>query len=139
MTTKQFESRPANIRWRSVALPTEHGGWSFISEPILLGLLLAPSVGGMTLGVAALLVFLLRQPLNIYVKDVRGRRWAARTAGARRFALLYAALTLAAGLTVLLNLPAFDALLPLLLALPLFAIQLAFDFRNQSRSPLAEI
>lgn len=133
------KSNTTHVRWRSVALPTEHGGWSFISEPILLGLLLAPSIGGLALGVAALLVFLLRQPLKIYVKDVRGGRQVARTAAARRFARLYAALTLAAGLIGLLNLPALDALLPLLLALPLFAVQLVFDFRNRSRSLMAEI
>lgn len=136
---KKSEVHTSNIRLRSVALPTEHGGWSFISEPILLGLLLAPSVGGLALGVAALLAFLLRQPLKIYVKDMRGGRQTARTPTARRFALLYAALTLAAGLIALLNLPTFDALLPLLLALPLFAVQLTFDFRNQSRSLLAEM
>jgi hypothetical protein len=37
-----LESHTANIRWRAVALPTEHGSWSFVGEPILLGLLLAP-------------------------------------------------------------------------------------------------
>ena len=136
---KHQESQTTNVRWRSVALPTEHGGWSFISEPILLGLLLAPSVEGLALGVGALLAFLLRQPLKIYVKDIRGGRQVARTAAARRFALLYAALALAAGLIVLLNLPAFDALLPLLLALPIFGVQMVYDFRNQSRSLTAEI
>lgn len=139
MTTKQFESRPANVRWRSVALPTEHGGWSFIAEPILLGLLLAPSVGGLAVGVAALAAFLLRQPLKIYVKDIRAGRQVARTAAARQFALLYAVLILAAGVIVLLNMPTFEALLPVMLALPIFGFQLTYDFRNQSRSLIAEM
>jgi len=64
-------NRPANVRWRSVALPTEHGGWAFISEPVLLGLLLAPSAGGLALGLAAFAAFLLRQPFKLYAKDIR--------------------------------------------------------------------
>jgi hypothetical protein len=60
-----------NVRWQSIALPTEHGGWSFISEPILLGLLLTPSWGGLALAIGAFAAFLLRQPLKIVLKDVR--------------------------------------------------------------------
>ena len=43
---------------RSVALPTEHGGWGFLAEPILPGLLVAPSWAGLLLSLAALAVFL---------------------------------------------------------------------------------
>ena len=42
---------------RSVALPTEHGGWGLTLEPVLLGLLVAPSVAGLAIGGAAFLVF----------------------------------------------------------------------------------
>ncbi len=133
------KSPTTHIRWRSVALPTEHGGWSFISEPILLGLLLAPSSGGIALGVAALGVFLLRQPFKIFVKDVRSGRRVARTHTARQFILVYAVLTAAAGLMILLLMPSPETLLPLLFALPLFAIQLTYDISNQSRSIVAEI
>lgn len=31
--------RTANLPLKSVAIPTEHGGWGFTLEPILLGLL----------------------------------------------------------------------------------------------------
>lgn len=136
---KLSESHTANVRWRSIALPTEHGGWSFVCEPILLGLLLAPSLAGLALGAAALGAFLLRQPLRIYIKDMRSERRATRTPVARQFALLYAALTLTAGLITLLNTPSFDALLPLLFALPIFVVQLAYDFSNKSRSLIAEM
>jgi hypothetical protein len=122
-----------------VALPTEHGGWSFISEPILLGLLLAPSFGGIALGIAALGTFLLRQPFKIFVKDVRNRRRIARTQTAKQFILVYAGLTAAAGLIMLLLIPTPDTLLPLLFALPLFATQLTYDIGNQSRSAVAEL
>ncbi len=127
------------VRWRSVALPTEHGGWAFVIEPLLLGLLLAPGLGGLTLSIAALGAFLLRQPLKLYVKDVRNQRSVPRTYVARRFMLLYGAVTGAASLATLALIPSLDALLPLLFALPLLAIQLTYDLRNQSRSLPAEI
>lgn len=135
----QTRSQTGNVRWRSIALPIEHGGWGFISEPILLGLLLAPSWGGFALSVAAFAIFLLRQPLKIYAKDIRNRRRVPRTVTARRFVLFFGTIALAAGGIMLVFLPAADALLPFLLALPLVTIQLANDVRNRSRTLLAEL
>ena len=132
-------SQTGNVRWRSVALPTEHGGWGFISEPIILGLLLAPSWGGLALSVAAIAVFLLRQPLKIYLKDVRNRRRVPRTIAARRFVVIYAAIALAACAAMLLLLPTLNALFPLLLALPFVMMQLAADVKNRSRTLFAEL
>ena len=43
-------ARPA---WRVVALPDEHGGWGLTAEPVLLGLLVAPSWAGLAIGAAA--------------------------------------------------------------------------------------
>ncbi len=138
-TSSTSPSAATNVRWRSVGLPTEHGGWSFIAEPILLGLLLAPSGGALALGVAALGLFLLRQPLKIVTRDRRSGREYARTRLALRFVLLYGGLTLVAVLGVLLLLPAPAALIPLLLALPLVALQIRYDVENQSRAAIAEM
>jgi hypothetical protein len=129
------DDRASTVRWRSVALPAEHGGWSFVGEPLLLGLLLAPGVGGFALAVAAMGAFLLRQPLKLWVKG----RATPRTLAARRFALLYGAVTVIASVATLLLLPSYDALLPLLFALPVLAVQLTYDLRNQSRAAAAEI
>ena len=38
-------ARPRAL-WRSVAVPTEHGGWGLTFEPVLLGLIVAPSWAG---------------------------------------------------------------------------------------------
>src|SRR5690606_8314064 len=63
-------------QWRAVALPAEHGGWSFWLEPILLGLLLAPTIAGLWLALASFGVFLSRQPFKIAWADrQRGRRF----------------------------------------------------------------
>ena len=127
------------VGWQWVALPTEHGGWGFISEPILLGLLLAPGWGGLALSAAAFAVFLLRQPLKIILKDFRNSRSVPRTDAARKFALIYGAIAVGAGIMMLLFLPTADALLPLVFALPFALIQLAADVQNRSRIPLAEL
>ena len=54
---------------RAVAMPSEHGGWGLTTEPGLLGLLVEPSLAGAALAVAALLLFLVRQPVH-HLADV---------------------------------------------------------------------
>jgi len=133
------QNRASSVRLRSVALPTEHGAWAFVSEPLLLGLILAPGLAGLSLSIAALGAFLLRQPLKVYIKDIRNQRLVPRTYAARRFILIYGGITGIASVVTLLLMPSMNVLLPLLLALPLFTFQLIYDLRNQSRSPAAEI
>src|SRR5689334_962019 len=43
---------------RALALPTEHGGWGLLLEPLLLGLLIVPSAPGAAVAAAALGAFL---------------------------------------------------------------------------------
>ena len=59
---------------RSVALPTEHGGWGLTLEPALLGLLVAPSWAGACLAAAAFVAFLVRTPLKTVLVDRYRRR-----------------------------------------------------------------
>lgn len=127
-------------QWRAVALPAEHGSWSFWLEPVLLGLLVAPSGAGAWLALASFAAFLTRQPLKIAWTDHQRRRRYQRTRAAERFALLYGLIALAA-LGLALNAAAEragDLLLPLLFAVPLAAVQAFFDLRHESRHPLAE-
>src|SRR5688572_23763420 len=127
------------VRWQSVALPTEHGGWGFVSEPVVLGLLLAPSFGGLAMGIAAFAAFLLHQPLKIVLKDTRAGRSVPRTAAAQRFVLIYGGTLAAAGIIVLLLMPSWIVLAPLVMSTPLIAVQLWQDSQNQGRSLLAEL
>ncbi len=64
---------------RSVALPAEHGGWSFWLEPVLLAMLVAPSGTGLALVILSLASFLMRQPLKIAWIDLNKRKLYART------------------------------------------------------------
>lgn len=136
LTRQPAQRRQVNLR--SVALPTEHGGWGFVLEPIVLGLLVAWSLPGAAVALAMLALFLLHQPLKLALKDNLKRRRVSRTAYAERFALLYGAVSAAALLAALLTAaPAF--LIPLALALPLMLVRLAHDARSQSRGLPAEL
>lgn len=130
------KARKVNIR--RVALPTEHGGWAFVLNPILLGLLVVPSLDGLLLGVAALCTFLIHQPFKQWWSDYRVKRKIARTPIARNFALAYAVVAaLAAGYVISQNAGAF--LLPLALAVPLGITQQMYDAQGRSRELVPEL
>lgn len=136
MSMTASQSRRPNLR--PVALPAEHGGWGFLLEPLLLGLLVAPSLGGVCLALAAIGAFLVHQPLKILVGDRRRGRRFARTALAERFALLYAAIA-TLGLLGALALSGPVPLVPILLAVPLAMVLLVYDVQNESRHWLPEL
>ncbi len=128
----------ATATYRQVTIPTEHGGWSLTLEPALLGLIVAPSVAGTALAAAALTAFVLRTPLKLVFVDLRRGRRLGRTEKAAQaatgLALVLAVLTAIAALT------GERALFwPLLAALPLFAIEFAYDIRSKSRRLLPEL
>lgn len=129
--------KPNGVRLRAVALPAEHGGWSFLFEPIALGLLVAPAPAGLCLSVGMIFAFLARHPLKLALSDRRRGKRLARTPVAERFALLYGALSLAGfGLTFAAG--GAGPLVPLLIAAPFFALQAYFDATAQSRAAAAE-
>lgn len=125
-------------RLRTVALPAEHGGWALILEPIVLGLLLAPSRRGLCIGLASFCCFLTRHPLKLALGDRRRGRRLPRTAGAERFTIIYATMAVLL-FAIAIVADARSYLLPLLLALPLALIQLTYDSLGQSRKALPEI
>lgn len=129
---------PNRTLLRSVALPTEHGGWGFLLEPIVLGLWVAGSIPGVLLALAALGVFLLHQPLKLAIKDLRQRRRTARTVWAERFALFYGLMVLAPFGLLLLTVD-WTFLLPIVLAGPLAGVQLYYEARAQGRRLLPEV
>ena len=131
--------RRRGVRWQTVALPSEHGGWSFVGEPVLLGLLLAPSASGAALAVAAVAGFLLRHPLRIQLKALRTGRSTPRTRMARRFVLLHGAALAVAGLASILLAPSPIAFAALALAAPLLTVQLWHDALDRSRDVIAEL
>jgi hypothetical protein len=127
-------------------MPAEHGGWGLTLEPGILGVLLAPSLASLLLGLAALLAFLVRTPLRLVLIGRRRGSDRSRTAiglERARLATRVAAVELAliGGAVVATALLAADPMwwLPLVIAVPLFAIALWFDMRSLSRHLIPEI
>ena len=133
-----LEPSTRRVRLRPIALPVEHGGWSLLFEPIILGLLLAPSLVGVCISIGAIGAFLARHPFKLAIIDRRRNRRSLRTALAERFAILYCVIG-ALGLAVAIAAGGTGMLLPLLIAAPITIVQLFNDAMGRSRALLAEL
>jgi hypothetical protein len=118
---------------RPLAIPFEHGAWSFLLEPIALGLLVAPSGDGVLIAIGTIALMLLRQPLKLTLRDWSRQRYP-RTALCE---VLVATYGLAAAITF--GVAFGPALLPLLIAVPFAVTQFVFDYRNQNRQLIPEL
>jgi hypothetical protein len=123
--------------WKAVALPVEHGGWGLLIEPVLLGLVLAPSSAGFCLAGAAVAAFLARHPLRLVFMDRRKGARYPRTALAELFAVGYATLALA---FVALAIPLASAPFwpAIAVGAPPALVAIAYDLRGRSREALPE-
>lgn len=139
MSAESVRNPASRVVIRSVALPAEHGGWGFLIEPIVLGLLVAPTFAGFLLGVAAIAVFLVHQPLKVAIKDRRKGVRPPRAVWAERFSAGYGLVAVGAFAATLALAPSADFLIPLALAMPLAVVQLLYDARNQSRRLVPEL
>jgi hypothetical protein len=123
---------------RAVAVPAEHGGWGLTAEPVLLGLLVAPSIAGGAIGAAALVAFLARTPLKLVLVDRRRQRELPRTRLAGRVAAIEAAVLAALVMVAALR-AGRSWWVPIVAATPLVTVQLWFDMRSRSRRLLPEL
>ena len=126
------------VRIKGMALPTEHGGWGFVLEPVLLSLLSAPSVGGASLSFAAVSFFLVRQPLRILLS----REEPVWSSSRRRWALFFASLYLGfavAGIVTCVSLCGLAPVWALVLSSPLVLLFFFYDRRGRSRNLIAEL
>ena len=124
--------------WKAVAIPSEHGGWGLTGEPIALGLLLVFSWAGVAIGAAAMLAFLARTPLKLAMVDRRRHRELERSALARRIGSAELIVILALGGAALLA-AGWHWLVPVAVALPLFAVELWYDVRSRGRRLVPEL
>lgn len=126
------------VSLRSVALPSEHGGWSLTAEPALLGLIVAWSWPGFALGVAAMVAFMARTPLKVVLVDRWRDRWLDRTRVAAQIAAAeIILLALLVGFAVVEGHSGFWV--PLAFAAPLVALELWYDMRSRSRRLIPEL
>lgn len=127
-------SLPAHPHWRDLVLPKEHGSWSLALEPLALGLLVAPSLAGGALAVAAFAGFLARRPLKIAVRERRGVR---RATAIRALAVLVTIAGSAFALAV--GLGGTEWLGWLVPVMALGAVFAGFDLGNAWRTGVAEV
>ncbi|HEY3291852.1 MAG TPA: YwiC-like family protein [Anaerolineae bacterium] len=123
---------------RHVALPIEHGGWAFLFEPMVLGMLVAPSLAGLGLCIAGLGVFLLFRPVQVALKDWLKHKRFARTAWAERFILLYALLA-AGGMALAIYTARGPFWQAMVLAVPLAGLQMLLVVRGKARDGVTEV
>jgi hypothetical protein len=112
-------------------LPAEHGSWFMLGFPLVLGLLLRPSLAGLCLGLAALAFFLSRPPLR---RVLQGQRDPAQILAL----LLLGALAIAFGLLALAMTGA-RFLIPLACVGPLVFLALRADLTRTTRSLAVEM
>lgn len=99
---------------------------------------MAPSPGGAWIAAAFVCAFLVRQPLRLALQDLQRGKSYPRTSWCWLFATAYAtcaALSLVCAIAV----AGPEVLVPLAVAAPLGALQIAFDARNRSRELLPEL
>ncbi len=83
---------------KQIALPQDHGSWVFIFSPLLIGIFAGGhvSLASLSLTIAAIAAFLLRQPITIAVKAYAGRRPRSDLPVARLWIIIYGAIILIA-------------------------------------------
>lgn len=96
----------ANTIFRKyIAIPQDHGSWVFLLSPLLVGIFaggrFTPS--SLSLFVAAMSAFMLRQPTTTLIKIYSGRRSRDELTAARFWFVAYAAITLFALIGLVLN------------------------------------
>ncbi len=109
-----------------------------VAEPVALGLLVAPSVAGAALALAAFALLFLHQPLRVAWMAGRQGRRTPKTWAARGFAAFYGALGIL-GVAAALALAGWTPLIPLLFAGPFLVIYLLYDVQRRGRTWQAEI
>jgi hypothetical protein len=138
MTAAAGSAASERALWRSVAVPSEHGGWGLTLEPIVAGLLVAFSWSGVALGVAALTAFLARTPLKLALVDRHRGRSLPRTHLATRIASMELLVVVAAAVVAGVG-AGWSWSIPLLVAAPLIGVELWFDARSRSRRLAPEL
>ena len=126
--------RKANLR--RIALPTEHGSWGFLLEPIVAGMALAFSPAAVLVALAVIGAFLARRPFTVLVMQRQESGRPVNTAAA--FLAGYSTLALI-GFSGLISLAGPVSLVPFVIAAPVAAYQLYTEITRRGRQLTAEI
>lgn len=130
--------RASNIPAKSIALPVEHGAWGFLFEPLIAGVIIAPSIAAPFIPLLAIGAFLTRQPLKFFLGDWYQKRTLPRTYVARKFVLTFGGIA-AFGLLGSLIFAPLHSFLPFVLASPLVIYLIIQDVARQTRHLVPEL
>lgn len=107
-------------------------------EPVILGLLVAPSGSGYALGAVALLIFMSRTPGKVALVDRRRDHWRPRSQRAAMVASIELVLIGVLGAVAVVTAEA-SFWWPLAVAAPLFVGEVIFDIRSRGRRLVPEL
>lgn len=127
-------SRP-QIPASRIILPTEHGSWSFLFEPIVVGFALAFSASAPWIALIAIGAFFARQPLKTAFV---GRKNKALSSRAVKYLSIFAVLVLVGLIGAALTADSW-VFYPFAVAAPLAIQQAVLDLSKRSRNLLAEL
>ncbi len=130
--------RPRTFKIRQIAIPIEHGGWSFLLEPLIAGVAVAFSVGGLWIALMTIGAFLCRQPFKVLIADRMGMKDAERAKAALAFLAGYASI-FAIGIFGTLAVSGWRPLMPFTLVLPLVGYQIFNDVSRRGRQLAPEL
>lgn len=125
------------IKLSQIALPTEHGSWGFLLEPLVAALALAFSSGGFWISIMVIGAFLARRPLQVFIAQRKAPGDEMRMA-ALKFVVLFSFVA-AIGLVLVLLTSSLAVLIPLATALPVAVFQLYIESTTRGRQLVAEL
>lgn len=125
------------VKFTQIALPAEHGSWGFLLEPLVGGLGVAFSGGGIFVALMVIGAFLARRPLQVLINQRNTQDAAMRNTALKCVALF--SLGAAVGLIGTVTSSGLSVLIPLALAIPLAAFQLYTESTMRGRQLVAEI
>lgn len=119
---------------RHIAVPQDHGSWVFILSPLVISIFASGSFTLATLFfvIAAMAVFMMRQPVTVAVKAYAGRRPRTDLPAARFWMLVFGSIALAALVGLVLQ-GFLDVLYLAIPGIPVFAWHLYLVSRRAER------
>lgn len=126
------------VRLRGIALPVEHGAWGFLFEPMLAAVAVAASFSSVWISLTVIGAFLMRQPLKIFLADLRAKRNLPQTTAALKFLLIYGSI-FGVGFLGCLAFARIEFFIPFVIVAPLALYQIYSDASRRSRQLLPEL
>ncbi len=128
---------PPKVNLRQIALPTEHGSWGFLFEPIVAALAISFSLAGVWVSLLVIGAFLARRPFQVLVLQRQGGRRPI-IAAAFKLLLCFCLIAIIGAVGAVVAGGA-KILIPFLAATPVAIFQIYIETTRRGRQFAAEI